>query len=104
MISLEKWMILKWFLQKLPNNVGNLGKLIVATGFEWLPKVQKIALSGHTDYEWKPIGIALSFVDQTAERVLKILIKKCFTVLLTKLSKKIFILISFNKVSSNLAN
>ena len=28
-------------LQKLPNNVGNLGKIIVATGFEWLPKVQK---------------------------------------------------------------
>ena len=30
-------------LQKLPNNVGNLGKIIVATGFEWSPKVQKIA-------------------------------------------------------------
>ena len=28
-------------LQKLPNNVGNLGKISVATGFEWLPKVQK---------------------------------------------------------------
>ena len=36
-------------LQKLPNNVGNLGKIIVATGFEWLPKVQKIAQSGHTE-------------------------------------------------------
>ena len=35
-------------LQKLPNNVGDLGKTIVATGFEWLPKVQKIAQSGHT--------------------------------------------------------
>ena len=35
-------------LQKLPNNVGNLGKIIVATSFEWLPKVQKIAQSGHT--------------------------------------------------------
>ena len=34
---------------KLPNNEGNLGKIIVATGFEWLPKVQKIAQSGHTD-------------------------------------------------------
>ena len=34
-------------LQKLPNNVGNLGKIIVATGFEWLPKVQKITQSGH---------------------------------------------------------
>ena len=35
-------------LQKLPNNVGDLGKIIVATCFEWLPKVQKIAQSGHT--------------------------------------------------------
>ena len=35
-------------LQKMPNNVGNLGKIIVATSFEWLPKVPKIAQSGHT--------------------------------------------------------
>ena len=35
-------------LQKLPNNVGNLDKLIVAKGFKMLPKVQKIAKSGHT--------------------------------------------------------
>ena len=35
-------------LQKLPNNVGNLSKIIVATGFECLPKKQKIAQSGHT--------------------------------------------------------
>ena len=28
-------------LQKLPNNAGNLGKIIVATSFEWLPRVQK---------------------------------------------------------------
>ena len=35
-------------LQKLPNNVGNLGKIIVATSFEWLPKVQKIAQCDHT--------------------------------------------------------
>ena len=27
--------------QKFPNNVGNLGKIIVATGFECLPKKQK---------------------------------------------------------------
>ena len=27
-------------LQKLPKNVGDLGKRIVATGFEKLPKVQ----------------------------------------------------------------
>ena len=39
MISLEKWMMLT-HLQKLPKNVGDLGKLIVAKGFEWLPKVQ----------------------------------------------------------------
>ena len=36
-------------LQKFPNNVGNLAKIIVATGFECLPKVQKIAQSGHTE-------------------------------------------------------
>ena len=35
-------------LQKLPSNVCDLGKIIVATDFEWLPKVQKIAQSGHT--------------------------------------------------------
>ena len=36
-------------LQKLPKIVGDLGKLIVAKGFKKLPKVQKIAQSGHTD-------------------------------------------------------
>ena len=35
-------------LQKLTNNVGNLGKIILATIFKRLPKVQKIAQSGHT--------------------------------------------------------
>ena len=39
MISLEKLKILTP-LQKLPKNVGDLGKLIVAPGFEKLPKVQ----------------------------------------------------------------
>ena len=39
MISLEKWLILTP-LQKLPNNVGELGKLIVAKGFKKLAKVQ----------------------------------------------------------------
>ena len=38
-------------LQKLSSNVGDLGKIIVATSFEWLPKVQKIAQSGHTGEE-----------------------------------------------------
>ena len=35
-------------LQKLPNNVGDLGKIIV---FEWLPKVQNSAKSSHTVWE-----------------------------------------------------
>ena len=39
MISLEKWYILTP-LQKLPKNVKDLGKLIVATGYEKSPKVQ----------------------------------------------------------------
>ena len=33
---------------KMLKNVGDLGKLIVAKGFKKLPKVQKIAQSGHT--------------------------------------------------------
>ena len=36
MISPEKWKFLKIFTK----NVGNLGKIIVATDFEKLPKVQ----------------------------------------------------------------
>ena len=40
MISLEKWYILTP-LQKLPKNVGELCKLIVAKGFKNLPKVHK---------------------------------------------------------------
>ena len=47
MISLEKRIILTP-LQKLPKNVRDLGKLIVAKGFKKLPKVQKFAQSGHT--------------------------------------------------------
>ena len=39
MISLEKLKMLPP-LQKLTKNVGDLGKLIVAKGFEKLPKVQ----------------------------------------------------------------
>ena len=48
MISLEIWTRLTP-LQKLPSNVGYWGKIIVATSLELLPKVQKIAQSGHTD-------------------------------------------------------
>ena len=39
MISLEKLKILT-LLQKLPKNVGDLGKVIIAKGFEKLPKVR----------------------------------------------------------------
>ena len=39
MISLEKWKILTP-LQKLPKNVGDLGKLIVAKGFKKWHKVK----------------------------------------------------------------
>ena len=48
MISLEKLKILAP-LQKLPKNVGDLGKLIVVKGSKNLPKVQYISQSGHTD-------------------------------------------------------
>ena len=47
MISLEKLKILTP-LQKLPKNVGDLGKSIVSKGFKKLPKVQSITQSGHT--------------------------------------------------------
>ena len=39
MISLEKSKILTP-IQKLPKNMGDLGKIIVARGFKKLPKVQ----------------------------------------------------------------
>ena len=39
MNSLEKWKILTP-LQKLPKNVGDLGKITAATGFEKLLKMQ----------------------------------------------------------------
>ena len=39
MISLENWLILTP-LQKLPKDVKDLGKLVVAKGWKKLPKVQ----------------------------------------------------------------
>ena len=35
--------------------MGDLGKTIVATGFEKFPKLQEIAQSGHTDWQAKKI-------------------------------------------------
>ena len=61
MISLEKRIILT-LLQKLPKNVRDLGKLIVAKGFKKLPKVQKIAQSGHTS--WGPSRPSPRVLDQ----------------------------------------
>ena len=40
MLQLDKKLKILTPLQKLAKNVGDLGKLIVATGFEKLPKVQ----------------------------------------------------------------
>ena len=40
MISVEKWKILT-SVQKVPKNVGDLGKLIVAKGFNSCPKSNK---------------------------------------------------------------
>ena len=72
MISLEKGRMLTP-LQKLHSNVGDLGKIIVATVFEWLPKVQKIAQSGHTDYDrqtMKGRGTVGTILRYTTEMVL----------------------------------
>ena len=49
MFSLEKLKILTP-LQKLPKNVGDFGKLIVAKCFKKFPKLHKITQSGHTGY------------------------------------------------------
>ena len=35
-------------LQKLPKNVEDVGKIIVSKGLKKVPKVKKIAQSGHT--------------------------------------------------------
>ena len=63
MISQEKWYILTP-IQKLPTNVGDLGKLIVAKDFKKLPKVQKIAQSGHTDYYPAPVNTRIHLSPQ----------------------------------------
>ena len=48
-------------LQKFPKNVRDLGKLIVAKGLKKLPKVQKIAQSGHTDYAYDLLEVAITY-------------------------------------------
>ena len=67
MIFLEKLNILTP-LQKLPKNVGDLGKLIVAKGFEKLAKVQQITQSSHTELESRLLCIFLLAEDNEANR------------------------------------
>ena len=59
---------------ELPKNVGDLGKLIVAKAFKKLPKVQKIAKSGHTGWEAKDRYYDLVLLKVRA--ILEILAKK----------------------------
>ena len=49
-------------LQKLPKNVGDLSKSIVAEGFKNVPKFQKIARSGHSDCELGCTSVPLSML------------------------------------------
>ena len=59
-------------LQKLNNNLVDLGKIIVAPGFEWLPKVQKITQSGHTALDSQPhLLILRSFQNITCSGLLE---------------------------------
>ena len=54
-------------LQKLPKNMRDLGKLIVAKGLKKFPKVQKIAQSGHTVHIPHPTKSTVSILQpQTA--------------------------------------
>ena len=63
-------------LQKLPKNVGDLGKFIVAKGYNKLPKVQKISQSGHTDCENEHI-LGYKFIIE--ERSVKAAAKNIFS-------------------------
>ena len=57
-------------LQNLHRIVGNLGKLIAAKGFKKLPKVQKIAKSGHTAWKRERYSKRAVVVAQLVERSL----------------------------------
>ena len=57
--------------KKLPKNVGDLAKLIVAKGFKKLPKVQKIAKSCHTVGKGQLKGASLTLVRKIRGQVLK---------------------------------
>ena len=86
MISLEKWDILTP-LQKLPKNVGYLGKIIVAKCFKSGPKSNKsanlVTLQTSFDSLWNSDICQLDALESTEG-------KKCFQTLATKWSKKTF--------------
>ena len=65
-------------LQKITKNVGDLGKIIVAKCFEWLPKVQKIVQSGHTGCFALGVNISQSFSEKGGGPTVKIIVS-CFT-------------------------
>jgi len=48
----------------LANNLGDLGKIIVATGIEKLPKVQYSAQSGHTAPKLKLAKVGVLIVNK----------------------------------------
>ena len=64
-------------LQKLPKNVEDLSKLIVVNGLKNLPKVKKIAQSGHTDGDggsssitiWPRISFGISYSFASKEKM-----------------------------------
>ena len=66
-------------LQKLPGDVGDLDKIFVANGFEWLPKVQKIAQSCHTAHDIRNLHFKSSH-----QRILK---QHLFTVNFIEMTK-----------------
>ena len=71
MISLEKWKI-STFSQKLTNNVGGLGKINVATGFEKFPKEHKFAQSGHTADNIRRVKTLLSLATAKNEMIFNV--------------------------------
>ena len=64
----------------MPKNVRDLGKLIVAKGFIKLPKVQKIAQSGHTAHDQGCIGWAQYLGQNVSFLCLKIWLKNDGTI------------------------
>ena len=59
-------------LLKLPKNVGDLGKFIVAKGFKKLPKLQKIVNSGHTGQSTLTISLGELIVTKGFKKLPKV--------------------------------